>query len=156
MAKRKGIPWRREIARRIVEAVERALPIAQFDVEENLVFRHAVIEVDLPTQPPSVWPSPICDPVDPAECHMMRLGGVAIATNPFELFTDYGVRMKTRSPALQTFVIQLTGSGGYLPSERAVRGGGYSGVIQSSRVGPEGGQVLVDRTVESLQGLWKK
>ncbi|NUQ65344.1 MAG: hypothetical protein HUU20_22990 [Pirellulales bacterium] len=88
------------------------------------------------------------------ELHVLRLGDVAIATNTFELFTDYGVQMKARSPALQTFVIQLTGSGGYLPTERAVRGGGYSAVIQSSRVDPEGGQVLVDRTVEAINALW--
>jgi hypothetical protein len=29
-----------------------------------------------------------------AELHMIRLGQVAIATNPFELYTDYGVRIK--------------------------------------------------------------
>ena len=88
------------------------------------------------------------------ELHALRLGDVAIATNTFELFTDYGIQMKARSPAVQTFVIQLTGSGGYLPTERAVRGGGYSAVIQSSRVGPDGGQVLVDRTVDIIKTLW--
>ncbi|MDD4268815.1 MAG: hypothetical protein PHO07_03540 [Pirellulales bacterium] len=91
------------------------------------------------------------------ELHALRLGDVAIATNPFELYTDYGVQIKARSPAVQTFVIQLTcGSGGYLASERAVRGGGYGAVIQSSRVGPEGGQVLVNRSLEAIGELWKK
>ncbi len=88
--------------------------------------------------------------------HVLRLGDVAIATNDFELYTDYGVQIKARSPAVQTFIIQLAGSGGYLPTERAVRGGGYGAVIQSSRVGPEGGQVLVNRTVELIQTLWPK
>jgi hypothetical protein len=64
--------------------------------------------------------------------------------------------MKARSPAVQTFVIQLVCSGGYLPTERAVRGGGYGAVIQSSRVGPEGGQSLVDQTVRAIEELWKK
>lgn len=90
------------------------------------------------------------------ELHVLRLGDVAIATNEFELFTDYGVQIKARSPAVQTFIIQLAGSAGYLPTERAVRGGGYSAVIQSSRVGPEGGQVLVNRTVGAIEGLWGK
>jgi hypothetical protein len=63
--------------------------------------------------------------------------------------------MKARSPAVQTFVIQLTGSLGYLPNERAVRGGGYSAVIQSSRIGPAGGQALVEQTVAALNGLWR-
>lgn len=35
-----------------------------------------------------------------------------------------------------------------------MRGGGYGVVIQSSRIGPEGGQVLVDRTVEAIHALW--
>jgi hypothetical protein len=29
-------------------------------------------------------------------------------------------------------------------------------LIQSSRIGPEGGQVLVERTVQALQDLWGK
>jgi hypothetical protein len=94
--------------------------------------------------------------VSTMELHVLRLGDVAICTNEFELFTDFGVQIKARSPAVQTFVIQLTGSAGYLPTERAVRGGGYSAVIQSSRIGPEGGQVLVDRTVEAINTLWPK
>jgi hypothetical protein len=92
----------------------------------------------------------------PMELHVLRLGDVAVATNDFELYTDYGVQMKARSPAVQTFVIQLAGSGGYLPTERAVRGGGYGAVIQSSRVGPDGGQVLVNRTVRAIEELWPK
>ena len=95
------------------------------------------------------------EPTYPAEVHVLRIGDIAIATNPFELFQDYGTQMKARSKALQTFVIQLTGPGGtYLPTERAVEGGGYSAVIQSNRVGPEGGQMLVERTVEAINALW--
>lgn len=90
-----------------------------------------------------------------AEVHVLRIGDVAIATNPFELFGDYGAQIQGRSPALQTLVLQLTpGAGGYLPTRRAVSGGGYSAVVESNRVGPEGGQVLVDRTVEWISGLW--
>lgn len=86
----------------------------------------------------------------------MRLGDVAIATNEFELYTDYGVQMKARSPAIQTFVIQLAGPGTYLPTECAAKHGGYGAVIQSSQIGPEGGQTLVERTVESLRSMWEK
>lgn len=89
------------------------------------------------------------------ELHVLRLGDVAIATNDFEMFTEYGLRIKARSPALQTFVIQLAGPGTYLPTERAVQGGGYSAIIQSNLVGPQGGQVLVDRTVEVIKEIWK-
>lgn len=60
-----------------------------------------------------------------------------------------------RSPALQTFLIQHAGNAGlYLPTEKAISGGGYSGLPHTNLVGPEGGRILVDRTVESIQGLW--
>jgi hypothetical protein len=101
------------------------------------------------------------------ELHVLRLGDVAIATNPFELFLDYGVQIEARSPAVQTFLIQLAATGRqhayYLPTPRAVAGGAlndqpftnYSATIMNNMVGPEGGQMLVDRTVEAIQDLWK-
>jgi hypothetical protein len=90
------------------------------------------------------------------ELHAVRLGDVAITSNAFELFTDFGVQMKARSPAIQTFVIELAGDDVYLPSEHAVQGGGYSAVPESNSVGPEGGQVLVDRTIEMFNSMWAK
>lgn len=93
--------------------------------------------------------------VYPMELHAIRLGDVALATNPFELFLDYGVQIRGRSPALQTFLIQLAcGTGGYLPTRRAVEGGGYSAIPESGFVGPDGGRILVDRTVDVLEGFW--
>ncbi len=95
-------------------------------------------------------------PTYDAELHVVRIGDAAICTNPFELFTDYGVQIKARSKAVQTFIIQLAGRGTYLPTERAVRGGGYSAVVHSNRVGPAGGQMLVDRTVEAIDSLFDR
>jgi len=95
------------------------------------------------------------EPTFTVEVHVLRIGDIAIATNPFELFHDYGAQIKARSTAEQTFVIELTcGWGRYLPTERAVAGGGYSAVVQSCMVGPEGGQMLVDRTVEMINAMW--
>jgi hypothetical protein len=88
------------------------------------------------------------------EVHVIRLGDIAIASNEFELFTDFGIQIKARSPAIQTFVIQLAGAGGYLPTELAVRGGGYSAIPESGFVGPQGGQELVERTVEQIRSFW--
>jgi len=54
-----------------------------------------------------------------------------------------------------TLVVQLANGGGtYLPSERAVKGGGYGAVIQSNTVGPEGGQTLVEETLKLVNGMW--
>jgi hypothetical protein len=56
---------------------------------------------------------------------------------------------------LQTFVVQLVGSSCYyLPTEKAVKGGHYSAIVESYLVGPEGGQVLVDRTVDLINDMF--
>lgn len=95
-------------------------------------------------------------PTHETEIHVLRLGDIALSTNQFELFTDYGIRIQARSNALQTFVISFTGPISYLPTEKAVKGGGYSAVIQSGMVGSEGGQVLVDRTVNLINEMFPK
>lgn len=128
----------------------------------------AAIVAEKPTQMRNKWHQKILDryekqktdpkPACSEEIHVLRLGDVAICTNTFELFTDYSVQMKARSQANQTFVIQLAGGGqfAYLATKRAVAGGGYSAVIQSNEVGPEGGQILVDRTVALINSMWAK
>lgn len=89
------------------------------------------------------------------ELHVLRIGDVALATNPFELFLDYGQRIKARSVAQQTFVAQLACDvAGYLPTARAVAGGGYGAWALDNEVGPEGGQVLVDETVRTINAAW--
>ena len=95
------------------------------------------------------------EPFYQIELHVIRIGDIAIATNSFELFLDYGMRIKARSKALQTFTVQLAcSSSGYLPTAKAVAGGGYGAEAVSNRVGPEGGQVLVDRTVDLISETW--
>jgi hypothetical protein len=88
------------------------------------------------------------------EIHVVRIGDIALCTNQFELFTDYGLRIQARSEALQTFVIAFSGPVTYLPTEKAVKGGGYSAVIQSGVVGPEGGQIMVERTVQLINEMF--
>jgi len=97
------------------------------------------------------------EPYYPVEVHAVRLGDTVILTNPFELFLDFGIQMEARSPATLTFVVQLTGnSGGYLPTARAVQGRGYGAEIESNNVGPEGGKVLVDRSVALAESLFEE
>ncbi len=97
-------------------------------------------------------------PVFSMEMHVIRLGDVAIATNPFELYLDYGVQIQARSPAPQTFLIQLVTSGRkhayYVPTPRAVLAGGYSAEATHNIVGPEGAQVLVERTLEGIRTVF--
>ncbi len=87
---------------------------------------------------------------------VLRIGQVAFAANPFELYLEYGQRIKARSPARQTFAIQLAnGIGGYLPTARAETLGGYGGLIINGQVGADGGAKLVDDTLASIQALWQ-
>jgi hypothetical protein len=97
--------------------------------------------------------------VNSVEMHVMRLGDVAIATNPYELYLDYGLQIQGRSPAQQTILIQLAAAmdfAYYVPTPRAIEAGGYSAEVTHNLVGPEGAQALVDRTVEAIGNLWGK
>ena len=92
----------------------------------------------------------------PIEVHVLRLGDVAFATNPYELFLDYGNQMRARSKAKQTFLIQLCcGSYGYLPTEKAEKGSHYSAYVSSGLSGHEGGDLLVRKTVSEINDMWK-
>jgi len=88
------------------------------------------------------------------EVHVLRIGDVAVATNPFEYYLDYGIQIKARSPAVQTFLVQLAGAGTYVPSPRSTLGGGYGSLPASNPVGAEGGGVLRDRTIAWLRACW--
>jgi len=100
----------------------------------------------------------------PMELHIIRLGDIAFTNNEFELFLDYGMRIKAQSPAIQTFMVQLSPSiltssdrcltGSYLPTQRAVNGRGYGASIYDNEIGPEGGQELVRQTVKLINELW--
>lgn len=94
-------------------------------------------------------------PTLPVEIQVIRLGDMVIASNPFELYLDYGIQMLARSKAIQTFVVQLAGSGSYLPTERSINGGAYGAVPASTIMGPEGGQQLVDNTLRIIEELYK-
>jgi hypothetical protein len=91
----------------------------------------------------------------PIEVHVARLGDVAFATNPYELFLNYGNQIRARSKAKQTFLSQLTcGSYGYLPTEKAERGSHYSAFVGSGTAGHEGGALLVRKTVQEINKMF--
>jgi hypothetical protein len=104
--------------------------------------------------------------------HVVRLGDIALVTNPFELFLDFGLRVQARSPAVQTFVIQLAGNraaleqgvadpgrfplrgGTYLPTARAESGGGYGACVYCNQVGHQGGQEWVEAVLREFGKLF--
>ena len=92
----------------------------------------------------------------PTEVHILRMGTIAIATNPFELFLDYGNQIKARSLAEQTFLIQLCcGAEGYLPTKKAEEGGHYSAFIASGQIGHIGGEQLVRQTLQEINDMFR-
>ena len=94
-------------------------------------------------------------PTMPVEVHAIRLGDIAFATNPFELYLDYAVRIRELGKAVQTFLIQKSGcSGTYLPSERSVSHQGYGSVPASTDIGPEGGEKLVAWTLDAINRMF--
>ena len=120
------------------------------------------------TDPDSWWPRRLQSVIDcfdgveplspvPAELHFIRLGDAIIATNPFELFIDYSHRIKARSQAAQTIVVQLAGhipGGSYLPTERALKAGGYGANPAVCPVGHQGGGELVETTLDAIAELF--
>ena len=98
------------------------------------------------------------DPFLGFDMNVVRLGDIAMASNPFELYLYYGQMIKARSKAVQTFLVQLAAGGdhpsGYLPSPDGEKFGGYGGLIINGQVGSDGGYLLVDITVEEINKLF--
>ena len=92
---------------------------------------------------------------DEIEMHVLKLGDVAFATCPYELFLDYGNRIRSRSLAAQTFLVQLCcGNKGYLPTEKAEKGGHYSAYVSSGVSGHEGGDLLVRKALTEINKMF--
>ncbi len=91
----------------------------------------------------------------PIEVHAIRMGDIAFATNPFELYLDYAVRIRELSKAVQTLLVQKAGCNGtYLPSQRSIACKGYGSVPASTDIGSEGGDKLVDWTVAAINSMF--
>lgn len=94
--------------------------------------------------------------VFPVELHILRIQDTVIVTQPFELFVEYGLRIRAACRAGKVFNIQLcSGHGDYLPTEAAIRGGSYSSEPASTYVGPEGGELLTARLIEEANRLFE-
>ena len=95
--------------------------------------------------------------VDEIEIHILRLGDIAFATNPYELFLNYGNQIRARSLAKQTILIQLCcGARGYLPTKKAEEGSHYSAYVSSGTTGHIGGEMLVRKTVSEINEMFRK
>ena len=104
-----------------------------------------------------LWETYKDDPHDELPIHALRIGDLAIITNPCELYCQFALDMKRRSRAEVTMVTQLAnGSVGYCPTIPAIMGGGYSGwAIMWTRLEPYAGYKLVETSCRMLNDLWQ-
>lgn len=134
------------------EAVERGrATLARMDAGEKVTGREAIFAWG----PVSLAEQFGDNPVDRLPFHALRIGDLAIVTNPFELFCQYQLDIKRRSPASDTVCFGLTGGfGGYLPTPAAVRGGGYSGEpFAWARFAPDVGYLVTDTLADMVRTL---
>ncbi len=95
------------------------------------------------------------NPIDRIAVHAIRIGDLYIAAHPFELFCQYQLDIRRRSPSRNTVVFGLTdGYGGYLPTQAGELGGGYSGTpFAWARFASQQGCRLVDELARMLYSL---
>ena len=85
-----------------------------------------------------------------------RIGPLGIATNAGELFVEWGLSVKKRSPFPHTIMCELTNDWiGYEPTSQALQHEGYETLAGVNFVSLKGTQTLVDTAVELLQELWE-
>lgn len=96
-------------------------------------------------------------PTDTMPVHAIRIGDVALVTQPCELYCQFGIDIKRRSPTPLTAVVGLAdGYCGYCPTIAGILGGGYSGQpISWTRLEPYAGYKLVEAAGPMLNRLWR-
>ena len=89
----------------------------------------------------------------PVAVHALRVGDAAICTNPAELYCEFGLEIKKRSPAKVTLISELAdGWAGYVATPQAIRHGGYSAQASNvARLVPDAGWQIVYATEEMLR-----
>lgn len=88
----------------------------------------------------------------------IRIGDAAICTNPAELYCEFGLSIKEKSPASVTLVSELTdGFVGYVATKEAYKHGGYSTwPAIGCKLTEDAGYQIVDATAELLEEAFKK
>jgi len=86
----------------------------------------------------------------------IRIGDLAICTLPFEVLVEIGLELKERSPAGDTFVVELAnGAYGYLPTPRQHELGGYETWLGTNKVQRDASVILTEALLEMLGGLFE-
>ena len=85
---------------------------------------------------------------------VIRIGDLAIAAIPFEVFTEIGLEIKEKSPFDDAFTIELANdSHGYLPTPRQHELGGYETWMGTNRVQLEASEQITKVILELMSEL---
>jgi neutral ceramidase len=86
----------------------------------------------------------------------IHIGPFAIATNPGELFVEYGLQIKANSPFPFTVVSELTNDSiMYQPTRRAFELQGYETLVGANLISPDGIDMIVQTASDLLDELWQ-
>ncbi|MEE8450686.1 MAG: hypothetical protein V3R99_02195 [Thermoguttaceae bacterium] len=132
------------------QQIERAKNIIEVDAEgekklPHLAKAYAERTLELAAEPPTTK----------VIIQAVRIGDLAICSLPFEVLVEIGLELKDRSPAADTFVVELANGGyGYLPTPEQHQLGGYETWLTTSKVQKDGSVILVDNLLEMLAELF--
>ncbi len=92
-----------------------------------------------------------------SDVQALRLGEAALVELPGEVFVEFGLMIKERSPFRHTYVASYANDyAGYVATRRAFMGGSYEvWPVINARIGREGGYLMVDKAVELLEELYQ-
>ncbi len=102
-----------------------------------------------------LWESYKDSPIDKVPIHAIKIGNCAIVTNPCELFGQFMIDVRRRSPFPVTLFADISdGYCGYCPTMSGALSGGYSGeAIYWTRLAFEAGYKIVDTSAKLLYEL---
>jgi hypothetical protein len=132
------------------EQIERAKSIIEVDAEgekqlPRLAKAYAARTLKLAEEPPTTK----------VLIQTVRIGDLAICSLPFEVLVEIGLELKEKSPAADTFVVELANGGyGYLPTPEQHQFGGYETWLTTNKVQKDASVILVDNLLEMLGELF--
>lgn len=93
-----------------------------------------------------------------SEIQVVSLGDIALVSIPGELFVEYGLEIKKKSPFPHTFIIGYANDYvGYIPTSKAFKEGGYEvRTGAASKLDPKTGDMITGKALEILHKLKEK